>query len=315
MKNQRLKGTLLLLIASVIWGFAFVAQSAGMQSVGPFTFQASRMLLAVLVLLPVAGTVHLLRKKRDLNPQPFLSPRLLWRAAISGVFLFVASSFQQVGMLYTTVGHAGFLTSLYLLIIPLLGLFLGRRLPLRIWICILLALAGLWALCMTEEGFSLGRGDVMMLLAALFFSFQILSLDLLSKRFDGVQYSTVQMLTAGLLSLVCTFLFEAPSLAGIQSAALPIAYAGILSCGVAYTFQVLGQRHTHPAVASILMSLEGVFAVLGGALLLREIPSLSEGIGCLLMFAATLLSQLEGSGEKKKRSAVPSEGAATEKQE
>ena len=120
-----------------------------MQSVGPFTFQASRMLLAVLVLLPVAGTVHLLRKKRDLNPQPFLSPRLLWRAAISGVFLFVASSFQQVGMLYTTVGHAGFLTSLYLLIIPLLGLFLGRRLPLRIWICILLALAGLWALCTT----------------------------------------------------------------------------------------------------------------------------------------------------------------------
>lgn len=299
MSNQ-LRGSLFLLVASVIWGFAFVAQSAGMEHVGPFTFQASRMLLAFLVLLPAAWGIHCLRKRiNGRTPHSFLCPSLLWRAAVSGVFLFVASSFQQVGLQYTSVGHAGFLTSLYLLIIPIFGLFLGRRVPLRLWFCILLALAGLWALCMTEDGLTLGKGDAMMLLAAFFFTFQILSLDLLSKEYDGVQYSAIEMLTAGLLSLVCTVIFETPTLEGVGGAWLSIAYAGVLSCGVAYTFQILGQKDTPPTVAAILMSLEGVFAVLGGAMLLSQLPSLSEIIGCLLMFAATLLSQI-GAGEKKK---------------
>ena len=145
---------------------------------------------------------------------------------------------------------------------------------------------------MTSEGFSMGLGDVLMVFSALFFSFQIMSLDLLSKRYDGVQYSAIQMLTAGSLSLICLFIFETPTIEGISAAALPIAYAGIMSCGVAYTFQVIGQRDTHPTVASIIMSLEGVFAVLGGALILSQVPTLFEIIGCVLMFSATVISQL-----------------------
>ena len=143
----------------------------------------------------------------------------------------------------------------------------------------------------------MGIGDVMMILAALFFSFQIMSVELLSKKFDGVQYSAVQMLTAGILSLICALIFETPTVVGITQAALPIAYAGIMSCGVAYTFQIIGQRHTPPTVASIIMSLEGVFAVLGGALLLSQIPSVYEFVGCALMFTATVISQIGGNNK------------------
>ncbi len=295
--SKQLRGSFILLIASIIWGFAFVAQSEGMNSVGPFTFQASRMLLAALFLFPVAACVHFGRKRRGGAPHAFLPLKMVGSAAISGIFLFIASAFQQVGMLYTSVGHAGFLTALYLLIIPILGLFFGRKVSLKLWFCIALSLVGLWFLCMTSEGFSMGLGDVLMLCSALFFSFQIMSLDLLSKDYDGVQYSAVQMLTAGVLSLICTFIFEAPTLDGLYAAALPIAYAGLLSCGVAYTFQVIGQKHTHPTVASIIMSLEGVFAVLGGAVMLSQIPSVYEFVGCGLMFAATVISQV-GEGNK-----------------
>lgn len=289
-----MRGSLILLVASVIWGFAFVAQSEGMETTGPFTFQASRMLLAFAVLLPAAALIHIFKKKKGVEPpHNFLPPKMIASAAISGIFLFIASAFQQVGMLYTSVGHAGFLTALYLLIIPLLGIFVGRRVSPKLWVCIALALGGLWLLCMTGEGFSMNKGDLMMLGAAFFFSFQIMSLDILAKKYDGVQYSAIQMLTAGLLSLICTFIFEEPTLSGVWAARGSIAYAGIMSCGVAYTFQVIGQKHTHPTVATILMSLESVFAVLGGALLLAEIPSGSEIVGCVLMFAATLLSQIE----------------------
>jgi drug/metabolite transporter (DMT)-like permease len=241
--------------------------------------------------------VHFWRKKRGGVPHGYLPLKLVGSAAISGVFLFIASSFQQIGMLYTSVGHAGFLTALYLLMIPILGLFFGRKVGFKLWICIALSLVGLWFLCMTSEGFSMGLGDILMVCSALFFSFQIMSLDLLSKNYDGVQYSAVQMLVAGLLSLVCTFIFETPTVEGISAAALPIAYAGLLSCGVAYTFQVIGQKHTHPTVASIIMSLEGVFAVLGGALMLSQIPSVYEFVGCGLMFAATVISQVGASRE------------------
>lgn len=293
--SKQLRGSLILLVASIIWGTAFVAQSEGMNSVGPFTFQSTRMLLAFLFLLPVAAGVHFFRKKRGIElPHAFLPLRLIGSAAISGVFLFIASAFQQVGMLYTSVGHAGFLTALYLLIIPILGLFFGKKVSLRLWMCIALSLVGLWFLCMTSEGFSMGLGDVLMLFSALFFSFQIMSLDILSKKYDGVQYSAIQMLTAGLLSLICTFVFETPTVEGISAAAFPIAYAGIMSCGVAYTFQVIGQKHTHPTVASIIMSLEGVFAVLGGAIILTQIPTPLEIVGCVLMFSATIISQIGG---------------------
>jgi drug/metabolite transporter (DMT)-like permease len=251
------------------------------------------MLLAFVVLLPAAAIIHGVKTKKGIDTHKFMPKRLILCAMISGVFLFIASAFQQVGMQYTSVGHAGFLTALYLLMIPLLGLFVGRRVSLKLWVSIALALGGLWLLCMTSEGFAMNKGDLLMLGAAFFFSFQIMSLDMLAKDFDGVQYSAIQMLTAGLISLVCTFIFEEPTISGIWAARGSIAYAGIMSCGVAYTFQVIGQKDTHPTVASILMSLECVFAVLGGALLLSQIPTMSEIFGCILMLAATILSQID----------------------
>ena len=291
--SKSLRGSLILLLASIIWGFAFVAQSEGMETTGPFTFQATRMLLAVVVLLPVGAVIHGVKRKKGIKTHNFLSRDLIWRAALSGVFLFIAAAFQQVGMQYTSVGHAGFLTALYLLMIPLLGLFFKRRVSFKLWVCIALALGGLWLLCMTSEGFAMNKGDLMMLGAALFFSFQIMSLEMLAKDYDGVQYSAIQMLTAGLISLVCMFIFEEPTIAGIWAARGSIAYAGIMSCGVAYTLQIVGQKDTHPTVASILMSLESVFAVLGGALMLSQIPSSNEFIGCGLMLVATILSQID----------------------
>lgn len=288
-----MRGSITLLLASIIWGFAFVAQSEGMETTGPFTFQASRMLLAFVVLLPAAAIIHGVKRKKGIDTHKFMPKKLILCAIISGVFLFIASAFQQVGMQYTSVGHAGFLTALYLLMIPLLGLFFGRRVSLKLWVSIALALGGLWLLCMTSEGFAMNKGDLLMLGAAFFFSFQIMSLDMLAKDFDGVQYSAIQMLTAGLISLVCTFIFEEPTISGIWAARGFIAYAGIMSCGVAYTFQVIGQKDTHPTVASILMSLESVFAVLGGALMLSQIPTTPEFCGCALMLAATILSQID----------------------
>ena len=288
-----MRGSIILLLASIIWGFAFVAQSEGMETTGPFTFQASRMLLAFVVLLPASAIIQGVKRKKGIDAHKFMPKKLILCAMISGVFLFIASAFQQVGMQYTSVGHAGFLTALYLLMIPLLGLFVGRRVSVKLWICIALALGGLWLLCMTSEGFAMNKGDLLMLGAAFFFSFQIMSLDILAKDFDGVQYSAIQMLTAGLISLVCTFIFEEPTISGIWAARGSIGYAGIMSCGVAYTFQVIGQKDTHPTVASILMSLECVFAVLGGALLLSQIPTTPEIFGCVLMLAATILSQVD----------------------
>ena len=291
--SKQLRGSFVLLLAAIIWGFAFVAQSEGMEHVGPFTFQASRMLLAALVLFPAAALIHAFKKKKGMKPHRFLPKKLMLCAMISGVFLCIASAFQQVGMLYTSVGHAGFLTALYLLMIPILGLFLRKRVPVKLWFCIALAVVGLWFLCMTGEGFAMGKGDVMMLFSALFFSFQIMSLDMLAGEFDGVQYSAVQMLTAGLISLVLAFILETPTVAGIGNAWLSIAYAGIMSCGIAYTLQVIGQKDTHPTVASIIMSLEGVFAVLGGALLISQVPNKNEILGCALMLSATIISQID----------------------
>ncbi len=297
MKNN-FRGSIILLLTAMIWGFAFVAQSEGMEKIGPFSFQASRMLLAVLVLLPVSLVSYKLRKKKN-ESERFMDRKTLFAGMICGVFLFAASALQQIGILYTSVGHAGFLTALYILIVPLLGLFVGKKVGARLWVCIALALVGLYLLCMTGEGFSMSVGDILVTLCALVFSFHILAVDKFAAGLDGVRISMIQMLTAGLISLICTFIFEEPSMSDILSSWLPIAYAGVLSCGVAYTMQIIGQKYASPTVASIIMSLESVFAVLGGALMLSQIPSAFEAVGCVLMFAATILSQLPEKAKKQ----------------
>ena len=296
MKNN-LRGSIILLITAIIWGFAFVAQSEGMEKIGPFTFQASRMLLAAAVLLPVSCVSHKLSKRK--NPdERFMDKKTLLAGIVCGVFLFAAAALQQIGIQYTSVGHAGFLTALYILIVPLLGLFSGKKVGVRLWLCIALALVGLYLLCMTGEGFSMSLGDILVTLCTLVFSFHILAVDKFAGGLDGVRVSMIQMLIAGVLSLICTFIFEEPSMAAILSSWLPIGYAGVLSCGAAYTMQIIGQKYASPTVASIIMSLESVFAVLGGALILLQIPSLFEALGCTLMFTATVISQLPEKAKK-----------------
>jgi len=292
--SKSLRGSLILLLTSILWGFAFVAQSDGTNSVGPFTFQGTRMMLAALVIIPVAAGVHFFRKKRGQTvPHAFLSPKLIGAAAISGVILFIASALQQEGIRHTSVGHAGFLSTLYIFIIPILGLFFGRKVGLRLWLCMALALVGLWFLCMMGENVSIGFGDVLIIISALFFALHVMSIDLLAGKYDGIQYCAVQMLVASCIHLVCAFVFEMPTVEGICAAWLPLAYSGILSGGVAYTLQIVGQKHTHPTVASIIMGLEGVFAAIGGALILHETLGGYELFGCVLMFSATVLSQIE----------------------
>ncbi len=289
---KNLFGGLILLLTAIIWGFAFVAQSEGMAKIGAFTFQATRMLLASLVLLPTSLIFDKIRAGIGGKRKKFMDKKTLCVGIICGFFLFGASALQQFGIAHTSVGHAGFLTALYILIVPVIGIFMGKKVGARIWFCIILALAGLYLLFMTDEGFSMSLGDVLVILCSFVFAFHIIAVDKLAGELDGIKVSFVQMTFACLLSVICAFIFEEPNIADIAASWLPIAYAGVLSCGVAYTLQIIGQKYTEPTVASIIMSLESVFAVLGGAILLAQFPTLPEFAGCALMFAATVISQL-----------------------
>ena len=290
--SKRMMGNSMLLLGAMIWGAAFVAQTVGMEYVEPFTFQASRCLLGSLVLLPVIAVMD--RKNPGRKPTTQADKRyLLISSLLCGLFLFTACSLQQVGLLYTTAGKSGFLTSLYIILVPILGLFMKKKVQPWIWISVILALCGLYLLC-GGGAFSLGRGELLTLGCAVAFSFHILVIDRVSPNLDGVRLSCLQFFVCGMLSLVAMFLTETPSLSAIAQCWLPIAYAGVLSCGVAYTFQIIGQSYTEPTVASLLMSLESVFAVLFGWLLLKQALTIPELLGCILVFAGVILAQLPG---------------------
>lgn len=284
------RGNLLLLVTAIIWGSAFVAQSVAADLVGTFTFQALRSLLGGLVLLPVVAGNAAMRRKRGVAP--IGSRRTLWCGGIlCGVMLCVASCLQQGGIAYTSVGNAGFITAMYILLVPLLGMFFGKKVGSRLWICIGMAIVALYLLSI-KDGFHMSKGDLLMLACALAFSVHILLVDHFSPKVDGVQLACIQFFAAGLLPLPLMLFFERPTAANIAAAWLPIAYAGVLSSGIGYTFQILGQKYTKPSVASLLMSLESVFAVLAAALILHQVPTLRETLGCVLMFAAIILAQL-----------------------
>lgn len=288
LNRKKWKGNLLLLLTALIWGTAFVAQSAGMDQNGPFTFNAMRMLLGGVVLIPC---IALFDKMRHVHLGWRASDRNLWiGGGLCGVALFTGATLQQFGIQYTTAGKAGFITALYVIFVPLCRLFVGKRPGKLLWGSVGLAAVGMYLLCM-DGSFALSKGDVLVLLGAFGFTAHILVIDHFSQKVDGVRMSCVQFFVAGVLSLVCMFLFETPSVAGILSAWGPILYAGILSCGVAYTLQVVAQKDTDPTVASLILCLESVFAVLFGWLLLGEALSAKELMGCILMFIAIVLAQ------------------------
>ena len=308
MKKQQipLKNSLILLLTATIWGIAFVAQSEGGEAVGPLTFNATRNIIGSLVLIPV---ILLLNK---INPQsnsadftesdrqpmassgsnPFSRNKtLIAGGIICGICLCLASNFQQFGIQYTSVGKAGFLTACYIIIVPILGLFMKKKCSPFIWVAVVMALIGLYLLCITD-GFSIGKGDFLVLICAFLFSLHILVIDYFSPKTDGVKMSCIQFLTGGMLGAICMFLFESPNMAMILNAAGPILYTGIMSTGVGYTLQILGQKGLNPTVAALIMSLESVFSALSGYLFLHQVLTTRELIGCVLMFIAIVLAQL-----------------------
>lgn len=292
------KNFILLFITAVIWGVAFVAQSAGMDYVGPYTFNAVRCLLGGIVLIPCVFFLTRSAKKEQkkdgtASKMPVMDrPKdLLIGGLICGFMMFVSTTLQQVGIAYTTVAKAGFITALYIIIVPILGIFLKRKAGLKIWISVVIALVGLYLLCM-KGSLSLSRGDFLILICSICFAIHIMVVDHFTEKVSGTKLSCIQFLFAGALSSVLMFLFEEPHWADIRAAWLPICYAGILSCGVAYTFQIIGQRGTDPTIASLILSLESVVSVLAGWILLGETLSPREILGCVLMFGAIILAQI-----------------------
>lgn len=298
-EKKSLRSSMLLLLTALIWGVAFVAQSEGMNYVGGFTFIGTRYLIGGAVLLPL---LFFLRKRNaQWNALSKEEQKKQNRIGViggvcCGIALCAASSLQQFGIAYTTVGKAGFITALYIVIVPILGLFLKKTVGLNIWISVVIAAIGMYLLCITE-GFRIGKGDFLVFLCAITFSFHILIIDHFSPKADGVLISCVQFFTAGVVGTVLMLLFEQPSISGILSAWAPILYAGVFSSGVGYTLQVVAQKDVEPTVASLLMSMESVFSMLAGWVLLGQKLSGKELIGCFLVFAAIILAQIPGKGE------------------
>ena len=293
--HKQLRTNAILLLVALIWGMAFVAQQQGMEHVQPFTFAAVRFFIGALALLPC---IWFLRRSAAPAPQrtPVPSPKAARKSLLlgglgCGIPLGIASAVQQIALLHAPAGKIGFLTTLYILFVPLLGLFFRRRVSLQIWVGVVLALGGMYLLCI-QEGFTLSKGDGLGILCGLTFAVQILCVSHFSPRYDGLQLSCAQFVVAGLLNLVLMFLFENPRLEGILSAALPLLYTGILSSSVGYTLQIIAQKDAQPAVASLLMSLESVFSVVGGWIILHQRLTPREIAGCLLMLTATLLAQI-----------------------
>lgn len=292
---MKLKNAVILALTAFIWGTAFVAQSVGMDHLGPFTFNGVRNFIGGIALLPC---IVLLREIEGSVQEKSGTRKDLFVGGIAcGICLFVASSLQQVGLQYTTTGKAGFITAFYIVLVPVLGIFLKKRIGWKVWTAVFLAIIGLYFLCITEK-FSIARGDILIFLCALIFAVHILIIDYFSPKVDGVKMSCVQFFVCGIASLIPMFVLENPTFEGILLSIGPLLYAGVLSSGVAYTLQIIGQNNVNPAIASLILSLESCFAVLAGWIVLGQRLSIRESAGCILMFAAIILAQLP---EKKKK--------------
>jgi drug/metabolite transporter (DMT)-like permease len=310
--TTKLRGNLMLFLTALIWGVSFVSQKAGMEYIGPYTFNGVRFLVGSAVLIPVILALDGIQKKKDAAVQQvtvsndevtqpaairYERKDLLLGGISCGIVLFIASSLQQIGILYTTAGKAGFITALYIVLVPILGLLFGSKVRPILWFCVAMAAAGLYLLCVKED-FTIGRGDLLVIACALGFAIHILVIDHFSPKVDGVKMSCIQFFIAGVLSLPFMVIFETIDWSNIFACWLPILYSGVMSCGVAYTLQIVGQKYTEPTVASLILSLESVFAVIAGIILLGEQVPPRELLGCAVMFAAILLAQLPSKEER-----------------
>lgn len=295
MKKQ-IQGSAILLLGTFIWGTTFIAQSVGMDHIGPFTFQAVRCALAVIGLLPM---IWLFDKKENKSFRKSWMDKKLWKAGLfCGIPLFLACNLQQVGIVYTTAGKAAFLTAMYIVLVPVLGLFLKRKFTFMVPISVGIAVAGLYLLSFAGVS-QINIGDLLLLGSAMMFAIQILAVDHFAGNTDPLRLNCLQAAVCAIGSAIITCFAEDISISNILNCWFPICYAGFLSMGAAYSFQIIGQKHVEPTAASLIMSLESVFAVLAGWLLLKETMTQQETLGCVLMFAAVILSQIPITPKKK----------------
>ncbi|MCI5535171.1 MAG: DMT family transporter [Lentihominibacter sp.] len=315
--SKKMRGNLMLMLTAFIWGSSFVAQKSGMDLIGPLAFNGIRTLIGGIVLIPAIMFLKNWKVKKALQAGETAAEvseedrkkenRLLIIGGICcGIALLVASNLQQIGIFYTTAGKAGFITALYVVLVPICGLFIGKKVRPVIWLCVLASAVGLYLLCMPAEGGfgHINKGDLLIMLCALCFTGHILVIDYFSPKVDGVKLSCIQFFVAGILSIILMFPldpalgFDLPSFSTLIDSWLPVLYAGVLSCGVAYTLQIVAQADTDPTVASMILCLESVFAVIAGMIILGESMSLREIAGCLIMFAAIVVSQLPAKEER-----------------
>lgn len=314
--SKKLKGDLMLVLTAMVWGGSFVAQKSGMELIGPFAFNGIRTIIGGIVLIPLIMVLDRMKSKKQASAPAVKADaadsalseadkkneqKLLITGSICcGLALLVAGMLQQIGMMYTTAGKAGFITALYVVLVPIFGRILGKKIRPLIWLCVLASAFGLYLLCMPASGGfgHINKGDLIVLACALCFAVHILLIDYFSPKVDGVRLSCIQFFIAGILCMILMFPldpvlgYDIPSLSQLLDAWIPIVYAGALSCGAGYTMQIVAQADTDPAVASMILCLESVFAVIAGMLILGESLSLREAAGCIIMFAAILAAQL-----------------------
>lgn len=314
--SKKLKGDLMLVLTAMVWGGSFVAQKSGMELIGPFAFNGIRTIIGGIVLIPLIMVLDRMKSKKQASVPAVKADaadsalseadkkndqKLLITGSICcGLALLVAGMLQQIGMMYTTAGKAGFITALYVVLVPIFGRILGKKIRPLIWLCVLASAFGLYLLCMPASGGfgHINKGDLIVLACALCFAVHILLIDYFSPKVDGVRLSCMQFFIAGILCVILMFPldpvlgYDIPSLSQLLDAWIPIVYAGALSCGAGYTMQIVAQADTDPAVASMILCLESVFAVIAGMLILGESLSLREAAGCIIMFAAILAAQL-----------------------
>ena len=319
--SRQFRGSIMLFMTAFIWGTAFVAQKSGMDTISPIAFNGIRTLIGAVSLLPVIAVMSMRKNRQPEDPaKAGLSPsdlaleqkkekKLLWIGGICcGLFLMAAGNVQQIGMYYTTAGKTGFITALYVILVPIAGLFLGKKIRPIFWACVAASAVGLYLLCIPADGGfgNINGGDIVVLICAFLFAGHILCIDYFSPKVDGVKMSCIQFFVAGGVSCILMFFidpalgFTLPDLGDLQAGWFQLFYAGVMSCGIAYTLQVVAQADVNPTLASMLLCLESVFAVLAGAILLGEGMDVREVIGCVLMFAAILVAQLPSKEDSEK---------------
>lgn len=295
-QKTQLKGVFILLLTAFIWGTSFISQSVGMEKIDAFTFNGIRTILGALFLLPIIiikDTLQKPTKNNDSLSSKQINIETTKKGLILSIPFFIATNLQQFAFYYSTSGKIAFITAMYMLFVPILGLFVRKRISIVTWLCIILGFVGLYFLCIEpDKATDINKGDLLALGCAFFFAIHILFIEKYSVDVDGAKLSCTQFAFGGTLSCVCMFIFEQPNLKDILSVTGPLLYSGIMSCGVAYTLQIIGQKYTEATIASLLMCAESVFAVIAGAIILHELMSGREILGCIIMFAAIILSQL-----------------------